>query len=241
MKASDNRRGHVYKLDFIVGTDQSSSHMSPTDNLPLNVSNIRTDAARGKALGFSVLAAMLVIVSASASTVIGTYPNWDGSQTAGWAAAAQSFTVPAQDVLLRNFVFSLVGNGTSYEFSIVDLVAGQPTGPVLYSTVRPWSVGDQTISDINLFLGPSQQYAAVIDFQGYTSLSVAFDWPDSFDPYPGGAGYWLSPSQSEWTTFPNADLLFSAEFTQVPEPSTFSMIGFGCVALMISRCRKRRP
>ena len=182
---------------------------------------------------------MAVIVTASATTVINTYPDWDGSQAAGWPAAAQSFTVPAQDALLSSFTFTLAGNGTSYQFSIVDLVAGQPTGATLYSAVRPWSVGDQTFSDINLVLGPSQQYAAVIDFQGYTSLSVDFTWPASFDPYTGGTSYWWSSSQSEWVTFANADLLFRAVFEPVPEPSTFLLVGFGCVAVMISRCRVR--
>ncbi len=181
---------------------------------------------------------MVVIFSASATTVIGTYPNWDGSQTAGYSASAQSFTVPVQDTLLSDFTFRLAGSGTSYQFSIVDLVAGLPTGNTLFSSASPWSDGDQTISGINLALSPNQQYAAVIDFQGYTAVSVDFDWPASSDLYPGGTGFWFSPYQLKWVTFPNADLLFKADFVAAPEPSTFLMIGFGCTVLMAFRQRK---
>ena len=215
-----------------------SFQMNPTNNPSPESCNAGSNTSRRTARVLCVFVATLIACSAYGLTVIGPFPNWDGSQTAGWAAAAQSFPVPTQDTLLDSFTFRLLGTGTSYEFSLVELAADQPTGPTLYSTVRPWSVGDITISGINLSLNPSQQYAAVIDFQGYTSVSVAFDWPRSSDPYPEGIGYWLTPNRSEWDTFPNADLLFQATF--VPEPSAFALLGLGWVALLFAHRRAHR-
>lgn len=185
------------------------------------------------------LASVLVAAQAHADMASGTtkavnlYPAW------GWAEAAQSFKAPSSDTILSQWSFSLDGSGTNYRFSIVQLDGGMPdlTQP-LFSVTQAWSTGTQTISNINLGLTGGAQYAAVIDFLGYTNVSVYY----VDDDYVDGNAYWGATSGgSDWISSPEVDLYFSAAFVSansVPEPASAALLGLGLTAAMWRRRRQ---
>jgi hypothetical protein len=173
--------------------------------------------------------------TASANTAINTYPDWDGSVTNGWVAIAQSFIAPSDNVL-DNWMFALdpPGGQNSVAFDIYawsDLIG--PVGSSLYSSVEAWPAGggDVLVDNIGLSLTPGNLYAAVVDLQGYSGLSVHFQFNQL--SYTGGDASWLDGGanwqflNSGWNT------KFRAEF--VPEPSTLLVLTLGAAGLLPRR------
>jgi hypothetical protein len=174
--------------------------------------------------------------TSSANIVVNTYPDWDGSVTNGWVAIAQSFTAPSDNVL-DNWMFALAplpGGQNSVTFNIYawsDLTG--PVGSSLYSSVEAWPAGggDVLVDNIALSLTPGNLYAAVVHLQGYSGLSVQFQF-NQFS-YTDGDASWLDGGtdwhflNSGWNT------KFRAEF--VPEPSTPLILTFGAAGLLIRR------
>lgn len=184
------------------------------------------------------LASGLISSNANAGTTIenssfAVNPTW------GWAEAAQSFAVPTTDNVLSQWTFAMDGSGTNYRFSIVEMSGGVPdlTQP-LFSVINPWGIGQQTISGIDLALTPGARYAAVIDFLGYTDVSVLY----GADGYSDGNGFWGDISgANSWTSFTDFDLSFTAQFVSqasVPEPASAAIFGLGLAGIILSRRRK---
>lgn len=198
------------------------------------MSNFMKRAVIGFAMGLAFYA-----TSASALTIIDTYPSSSGWQTSGWGATAQSFTVPVVDNVLSDWTFNLAGSGTNYKFSIVQMTGGLPDiNQSLYTVTNPWSVGDQNINGINLSLTSGTQYAAVIDFLGYAGSSVEFG-PDT---YAGGNGFWGFTNSNGWTNFSGLDHIFQASFVSggnnVPEPASLALLGLGIAGIYLSKRKK---
>lgn len=185
------------------------------------------------AVALTCLFSNIKVATASEFTLFGSNPTW------GWAEAAQSFSVPTTENVLSRWTFYLGGSGTNYKFSIVGMDGGAPdvTQP-LFSVTNPWGVGAQEITGINLALTPGSQYAAVIDFLGYTDVSVFYGG----DGYSDGNGFWGDISgANSWTSFPDLDLAFSVEFVSgasVPEPASIALFGLGLAGILVARRRK---
>lgn len=137
-------------------------------------------------------------------------------------------------------VFDLEGSGTNYKFSIVELSAGSPDMTIsLYSVTNPWCIGLQTISGIDLALTPGSQYAAVIDFLGYTGVSVSYL---PFSLTDGNAFFGDVSGGNSWMSFLDLTLAFDVEFVPanaVPEPTALTFVGIGLAGLTL--IRKRKP
>ncbi len=188
---------------------------------------------RISSLGAVVVAASALGASASANTIIDTYPYWDNNVTNGWSRVAQSFVAP-NDNVLDNYKFGFDGSNVTIQ---VDIHAWDnntgPTGPSLWSTQVVGNVGDVTLSNINLALTPGAVYALVFDFQGYSGPSI--HWMLNNTGNPGGHASWWSGSwqylNSGWST------KFRAEFSgtgfnirlsgQCPGQKTLSWSGAG--------------
>lgn len=196
-------------------------------------------------------------VSAAGLTVIDNYGAWNGSIADGWLKNAQSFTV-GQDNVLKSWAFTLGNGGTSYTFSVVNITNGLPNeSSYLYQTTRSWLSGSNLIDDINLQLISNQQYAVVIDFNGFAGNSVAFSYTPNSSQYLGGHAFWLTTAQyfpaygtGQWLGVDGGKLAydgglgtetkFQAQFVSaIPEPETYALllIGLGALTLRLKRRR----
>ena len=169
-------------------------------------------------------------------TIIETYPSTLGGHSEGCLEAAQTITIPADNVLL-NFRFRLLGGGGlpdgggNVTFSVYQWDAVGPTGLTLYSTVMPRQAGesDYDVLNINLPLVTGELYGMRVDFVGNGILYEG-------NEYSGG-NIWFFGGPVEplkWFPFPGLDLLFRAEFgpqAAVPEPGTLLLLGSGLLGV----------
>jgi hypothetical protein len=117
------------------------------------------------------------------------YASWDGSVTNGWLGQAQKFVAPSENVLYSwQFAMHADAGGKSMGFSIQETTGGIPNGTILWSSgfISPGGGGDVSFTGINLALTTGQTYAAVVDFQGYSGLSIHFTGQDAVP----GNGMW---------------------------------------------------
>ena len=173
----------------------------------------------------------------SATTIIDTYPFWDGAGvTSGWKLTAQTITAPLDSVLVGyRFALDPRPGGGTVGFSVREWGLTGPIGPELYSTTAPWpeTGGDIDLTGIDLSLTTGTLYGMVVDLLGYGGYSVHFI---TFSPYSGGSGFWSDGTT--WQSFPSLDHRFRAEFEAAPEPGTSLLLAAGLGLLYRSRRRR---
>ena len=159
---------------------------------------------------------------------INTEPFWDGNITNGWLAQAQTFEAPSANCsVLSDWEFKLAGRTSPGQvtFKIYEWGSSGPVGNALYSQTLDWGTTDQLfdVTNINLTLTPGQLYGAEIDLQGYSDKSVYFNFNQT--GYPGFDGWWFNPSAGGWNDIGGSNQYFMADFTSVPEPGSFLLLG----------------
>lgn len=186
------------------------------------------------------MSGVAAVVAAAASSapcladhVIDTYPFWDNNITNGWLATAQSFIAPSHNVLTR-YTFGFEAS-VPVQFDVFqwDENSG-PVGGSLYTLNFNSSVGDNTVSNINLSLTPGTMYAVIVNFLGYSGPSM--HWMTNTTGNPTGDASWWDGSSwnflnSGWST------KFRAEFSEVPAPGALALLG---AAGLATRGRRRR-
>jgi len=175
---------------------------------------------------------LAMAISANAFTVWDNYGKWDGNVTNGWLMQCQKFTPPSPDNTLIHWQFAMdaQAGGLPMEFRIEEVSAGVPNGTVVFSAgfVSPVGGGDVIFSGLNVPLNPSKTYASIVDFKGYSGLSIHFT---GIDVVPGNGMWW----NQSWWDFPSLDQKLHAEF--VPEPVTLLALSCGIV-VVVRRMRK---
>jgi len=165
---------------------------------------------------------------------INTEPFWDSNITNGWTGQAQTFEAPSANCsVLSDWEFKLAGRTSPGQITF-NIYAWGPSGPVgtaLYSQTLDWGTTDQVfdVTGINLALTPGQLYGADIDLQGYSDKSVYFNFNQT--GYPGFDGWWYNPDLGGWNDVGGSNQYFMADFTSVPEPGTFLLLGSSLVGV----------
>ncbi len=206
--------------------------------------NHRLRAPRMSAL--AVLALLIVGSFATANAAdcnINTEPSWDGNITSGWLAQAQTFEAPSADCsVLSDWEFKLSGRTSPGQvtFNIYEWSASGPVGNALYTQTLDWGTTDQVfdVTGINLALTPGQLYGADIDLQGYSGLSVYYNFNQT--GYPGHDGWWYNPDFGGWNDIGGTNQYFMADFTSVPEPGSIVLLGSSLLGVAGVLCRKIR-
>jgi hypothetical protein len=168
------------------------------------------------------------------ATVIDTYPDWEGLTTISWSTVAQSFTAPA-DHLLLNYTTSLSPtNNRTLGFEIVSWnPASGPAGGIVFTQQVAWpTTGILTLSNLNLNLTPGAHYAAILDLGGYTGPSVLFQ--KNQNSYDQGNGAWRLGNGNWEYLQAGYNTAFRAEFAPIPEPMALSLAA-GALLLVIAR------
>jgi hypothetical protein len=201
-----------------------------------------------RALLISALAVTALLIAGSAelhaaNCNINTEPFWDGNITSGWLAQAQTFEAPSADCrVLSDWEFKLAGRSSPGQvtFNIYQWGADGPVGNALYSLTLDWGTTDQVfdVTNINLALTPGQLYGADIDLQGYNDKSVYFSGNQT--GYPGFDGWWYNPANGGWVGYPDTNQYFNADFTSVPEPRSFVLLGSSLLGVASVLRRKIR-
>lgn len=169
--------------------------------------------------------ALLVLGSVSlfaANCTINTEPFWDNNVTNGWNAQAQTFEAPSANCsVLSDWEFKLAPGGSQVTFSIYQWGASGPIGNALYSQTFSWA-DTIDVNNINLQLTPGQLYGAALDFNGYNGQSVYF--MENQTGYPGFDGWWDMTGEN-WQDVGGTNQYFKADFSSVPEPGSFVLLG----------------
>jgi hypothetical protein len=192
------------------------------------------DYQRLRAPRISALAVLALLVVGSFATAyadncnINTEPFWDSNITSGWLAQAQTFEAPSANCsVLSDWEFKLAGRTSPGQvtFNIYQWGPSGPVGTALYSQNLAWGTSAQVfdVTGINLALTPGQLYGADIDLQGYSDQSVYYNFNQT--GYPGFDGWWYNPSFGGWNDIGGTNQYFMADFTSVPEPGSFVLLG----------------
>lgn len=176
------------------------------------------------------------------TTVINTYPDWDGSVTESFLKVAQSFLAPA-DSTLASWQFTLAPNAqpTNVLFEIVPWnPSSGPSGAPLFSRAVSWPApgGNVLVDNIDLALTPGSRYAAVVDLQSYRGKSVDFQFNQN--SYQLGNASWFGGLNPNWVYLDSTyNTAFRAEFYAVPEPAHLLGLGLAGAALLRQPRRRR--
>ncbi len=178
-----------------------------------------------------VAALALAAPSVRATTIIGSSgASW---ATTLWTFVGQTFTVPASDTILTQWVFGIEGRSSagSIDFSIREWAA--PTiGATEYSAVVPWTTSAGPISlGLHVPLEAGRSYIAIYDLRGYTGNSIRWGG----DSYAGGQAAWGDSlaylAANTWRSV-SSDTDFTARFeSPEPAPIAFVVVGLGLMAM----------
>lgn len=192
-------------------------------------------------------------------SVYGTLLGEGGQNFVPVATYGQTFQVPADNSVLTGFnvwmqsvgpidpdpmvfgMYVMAWTGTRATGSLL-----YDSGPVTLGTGITWH--DVSFNNLSLALQPNQSYVFILSaskyFNGREDTAYFAGMP--FDAYSGGALYTLNnySDTSKWTTQDwdygggSWDLVFQAQFTAAPEPSSFALIGLGVLTLGLTRARR---
>ncbi|HWX19501.1 MAG TPA: PEP-CTERM sorting domain-containing protein [Candidatus Binatia bacterium] len=193
---------------------------------------------RARLAGLCLGLALGARASATVTTVINTYPDWDGSVTESYLKVAQSFLAPADSTLASwKLTLAPIAVPTNVLFTIVpwNSTSGPSSGP-LFSRQVSWPAlgGDILVDNISLTLTPGSRYAAVVDLEGYSGKSVDFQFNQN--SYAQGNASWFGGVNPGWLYLNSPyNTTFQAEFSVVPEPANLLGLGLAGAALLRPR------
>jgi hypothetical protein len=200
---------------------------------------------------------------AKAGIVIDTTPNWSGQGITPFgepnAAFGQTFNAPAS--ILSSFVLLVEYAGVSspppplnFKAYVMAWGGSKATGPVLYEsnlqTLQPDTGAFLTFETGGIALTVGSEYVAFLDVpdQYYFVLAQAIlGYVPAYIPsyaggtavfFGGGPGFGLL-STEDWIN-PGGDLAFRADFTNVPEPASLTMLSMGILGLSAYTWRRRK-
>lgn len=196
----------------------------------------RFQASRVSAFALLALLVFGSVASANATSCsnINTMPFWDNNITNGWLAQAQTFEAPSATCnVLSEWEFGLAGRTSPGQvtFNIFQWGPSGPVGTALYSQNLSWGTTASLfdVTGINLTLTPGQIYGADIDLQGYSGPSVYF--MENQTGYPGHDSWWYNPAFNGWNDLGGTNQYFLANFSEVPEPGSFVLLGTSLIGL----------
>jgi hypothetical protein len=198
------------------------------------------------------------------STNIGPFGEQPAAPTSGFATLGETFRAPTGFVQLNRFTFWLRAraglDGTDFAAYVSewDAASRRLVGPLLYSSdpqLLPFASPAPTVAFAfdtgGLLLDPSKQYVA------FLSASHFFDGSEgnagvlslTANTYADGAAFFINNldnfsalySQSWTASAPIAsDLALRAEFSAIPEPSTYGLIGAAFLTGAVALRRRKR-
>ena len=171
------------------------------------------------------------------------------SQTYG-----QIFTCPQNDISLDSWTFYLAQNGAPlyFKFYVMAWDGFKASGPIFFESPEVHTSVNGNVETFTFSTG-GLQLVAGNKYVSFISVSALFNEPPgeavqaiTANTYAGGSfvlrsngSNFGSLTNSSWGALNDFDAAFTAVFTAVPEPSTYSLLALGVLALLGTRRLRR--